>query len=158
MVQLPCPQACFEAPGGLLQVAPSGDYRFPVTTAMGTGELVVRVRLPEWECTQCILQWTYTAGNSWGVCPDGSGGLGCGPQEHFRACADIALSGPAAPLPSRPPAPAPAVTPPPAPAGPPAPATGQTSVAVGAWAGDPAMAAWCLTSCFAAIPQCPSDR
>ncbi len=31
-------------------------------------------------CEQCILQWTYTAGNNWGICDDGSGALGCGPQ------------------------------------------------------------------------------
>ena len=36
--------------------------RFPVTTEMGTGEIGVRLRLPEWQCDQCILQWTYTAG------------------------------------------------------------------------------------------------
>ena len=27
-----------------------------------------------------LLQWTYTCGNSWGVCTEGGGGLGCGPQ------------------------------------------------------------------------------
>ena len=35
-------------------------------------------------CSQCILQWTYTAGNNWGVCANGTGELGCGPQETFR--------------------------------------------------------------------------
>ena len=35
-------------------------------------------------CEQCILQWTYVAGNNWGDCDDGTSGLGCGPQEHFR--------------------------------------------------------------------------
>ena len=42
---------------------------------------------------QCLLflQWTYVAGNNWGNCPDGSSGLGCGPQEHFRSCADIQI-------------------------------------------------------------------
>ena len=78
---------------------------------MGTGDIGVRLRLPDWQCDQCILQWTYTAGkafgahlthhlkqpgkisiitsnhvvgNSWGVGQDGVGGLGLGPQEHFR--------------------------------------------------------------------------
>lgn len=32
-----------------------------------------------------VLQWTYVTGNRWGVCPDGSSRLGCGPQESFRA-------------------------------------------------------------------------
>ena len=31
-------------------------------------------------CDQCILQWTYTAGNNWGNCPNGTGAVGCGPQ------------------------------------------------------------------------------
>ena len=31
-------------------------------------------------CEQCILQWTYTAGNNWGTCANGTGSLGCGPQ------------------------------------------------------------------------------
>lgn len=31
-------------------------------------------------------------GNNWGQCPDGSGALGCGPQESFRGCSDITIS------------------------------------------------------------------
>ena len=30
-------------------------------------------------------------GNNWGVCGGGGAGPGCGPQEEFRACADIAI-------------------------------------------------------------------
>lgn len=39
-----------------------------------------------------LFQWTYTAGNNWGVC-DGEpyGRLGCGPQETFRACSDVSI-------------------------------------------------------------------
>lgn len=158
-------QSCFEEAESLLQVAPSGDYRFPVTTAMGTGEIGVRLRLPEWQCDQCILQWTYTAGNSWGVGSDGVGGLGLGPQEHFRACADISIGGsvivlPTLPQPTLPPATAaPPVPVSPAPGnGQPAPGAGQTCVAVGSWAGDSSMAAWCVTNCFAPTPFCPADR
>ncbi|QQP41932.1 Uncharacterized protein FKW44_016446, partial [Caligus rogercresseyi] len=33
-------------------------------------------------CTQCILQWKYIAGNNWGLCANGSGAVGCGPQEE----------------------------------------------------------------------------
>lgn len=39
----------------------------------------------------CVLQWRYVAGNNWGICPDGKGALGCGPQEEFRACSDITI-------------------------------------------------------------------
>merc|ERR1719175_240167 len=48
---------------------------------------------PEQDCfDQCLLQWTYTAGNDWGICENGTGSLGCGPQETFRACADIGIN------------------------------------------------------------------
>lgn len=33
----------------------------------------------------------FFVGNNWGKCPDGNEGLGCGPQETFRGCADIAI-------------------------------------------------------------------
>lgn len=57
-----------------------------------TGLRLVYVHLPrKVTCEQCILQWTYTAGNNWGVCVNGTGGLGCGPQETFRACSDIRI-------------------------------------------------------------------
>lgn len=42
-------------------------------------------------CTQCVIQWKYIAGNNWGVCENGTGAVGCGPQEEFRACADVAI-------------------------------------------------------------------
>lgn len=32
-------------------------------------------------------------GNNWGNCPNGTGAIGCGPQEEFRACADITIVG-----------------------------------------------------------------
>lgn len=50
------------------------------------------IRLPlTVTCDQCILQWTYVGGNNWGTCQNGTSGLGCGPQEHFRSCADIRI-------------------------------------------------------------------
>jgi hypothetical protein len=38
-----------------------------------------------------VLQWKYVAGNNWGICADGNGAVGCGDQEEFRACSDIAI-------------------------------------------------------------------
>ena len=59
----------------------------------GTGTHRVRLRLPAGvTCDTCILQWRYVAGNNWGTCPDGTGKVGCGPQEEFRACADIRIT------------------------------------------------------------------
>ncbi|KAG8271337.1 hypothetical protein J6590_065229 [Homalodisca vitripennis] len=52
----------------------------------------VRYHLPpEVTCTQCVLQWRYLAANNWGRCDNASARIGCGPQEEFRACADIAI-------------------------------------------------------------------
>ncbi|XP_048506013.1 uncharacterized protein LOC105686872 isoform X2 [Athalia rosae] len=49
-------------------------------------------RLPDdVTCAQCVLQWRYIAGNNWGQCENGTGAVGCGPQEEFRACADITI-------------------------------------------------------------------
>ncbi|KAH0954937.1 hypothetical protein HN011_012323 [Eciton burchellii] len=42
-------------------------------------------------CTQCVFQWRYIAGNNWGDCGNGTGAVGCGPQEEFRSCADITI-------------------------------------------------------------------
>lgn len=52
----------------------------------------MKYRLPaDLECPHCVLQWRYIAGNNWGTCENGTGAVGCGPQEEFRACADIAI-------------------------------------------------------------------
>ncbi|KAK8376299.1 hypothetical protein O3P69_008771 [Scylla paramamosain] len=57
------------------------------------GEHTIDLRLPaDVSCTQCVLQWRYVSGNNWGVCEDGTGAVGCGPQEEFRACADVAIT------------------------------------------------------------------
>lgn len=63
----------------------------------------IKYRLPKKKCDHCLLQWRYIAGNNWGNCPNGTGAVGCGPQEEFRACADITISGKAEPMvPDRP--------------------------------------------------------
>ncbi|XP_016958859.1 uncharacterized protein LOC108030488 [Drosophila biarmipes] len=52
----------------------------------------IQAQLPDLTCDQCVLQWRYVAGNNWGICSDGNGAVGCGPQEEFRSCSDIALT------------------------------------------------------------------
>jgi len=37
------------------------------------------------------LPTVMVSGNNWGFCGDGTGALGCGPQETFRSCSDISL-------------------------------------------------------------------
>ena len=90
-------QSCFDQT--VLRVVPSGEDRYYLTT-FNTGVFTLKLRLPpDLRCSQCILQWTYTAGNNWGSCRQEAGGevmaasLGCGPQETFRACSDITISG-----------------------------------------------------------------
>ncbi|XP_060531390.1 uncharacterized protein LOC132705011 [Cylas formicarius] len=55
-------------------------------------EVSAYVKLPEnFNCDRCVLRWHYRTGNSWGRCDDNSEALGCGDQEIFRNCADIAI-------------------------------------------------------------------
>ncbi|KAH6926995.1 hypothetical protein HPB50_024974 [Hyalomma asiaticum] len=68
----------------------SGSTRYMVDPRKRDFNL--RLKLPEdMTCSQCVLQWSYTAGNNWGKCANGSSAVGCGPQETFRGCADIAI-------------------------------------------------------------------
>ncbi|XP_066597989.1 uncharacterized protein [Prorops nasuta] len=70
---------------------PNGDFEFRPTN-WDAGEHVVSLVLPkDLECEHCVLRWHYRTGNSWGRCPDGTGKLGCGNQEIFRSCSDIAI-------------------------------------------------------------------
>lgn len=39
----------------------------------------------------CKPSLQFIIGNSWGVCANGSQGMGCGAQEHFRTCSDISI-------------------------------------------------------------------
>lgn len=81
--------ACFER-YRLLTSSGADTYPLPSTAA---DNYVVRLKLPAGlTCNHCVLQWTYVCGNNWGICPDGSGKLGCGKQEHFRTCSDIQIT------------------------------------------------------------------
>lgn len=55
------------------------------------GEYTVQLQLPEnVQCSQCVLQWKYNTGNSWG-CEGDSCGLGYGEQEQFYGCSDVSI-------------------------------------------------------------------
>ncbi|XP_076458575.1 uncharacterized protein LOC143292274 [Babylonia areolata] len=58
-----------------------------------TQDLRIKLRLPRGlTCRACVLQWKYNAGNSWGVDRlTHTGCVGCGPQEQFYGCADVAI-------------------------------------------------------------------
>jgi len=70
---------------------PIGD-RWPVTDHL-SNDHKLRLQLPPGlTCTQCVLQWWYTAGNTWGCDSTGQCGEGMGDQETFVNCADVAIS------------------------------------------------------------------
>ncbi|OAD56806.1 hypothetical protein WN48_02330 [Eufriesea mexicana] len=69
----------------------NGRYTVPVPNTKMDFDLPIE--LPEsLVCNQCVLRWTYRAGNNWGNCGDGRQALGCGPQETFKNCADVQIS------------------------------------------------------------------
>lgn len=74
-----------------LKVYESEDgYRYYLPTT-NIGMFEPNIQLPDIVCDHCILRWTYIAGNNWGICPNGTAAIGCGPQEHFVGCADVSL-------------------------------------------------------------------
>lgn len=76
-----------------LQLA-DGSYEIPVPRSKAKFD--IPIRLPaNFTCERCVLRWHYRTGNNWGECDDGTGRLGCGPQENFRNCADISILPPA---------------------------------------------------------------
>ena len=76
----------------LLTTGSNGEQEW-VLNSDSTGKYDLQVDLPQdYECQRCVLQWTWRAANNWGRCEDGSGAIGCGRQEHFRACADINIT------------------------------------------------------------------
>lgn len=93
-------QACLDR--HLLNIAGHGT-RYFIMDKRGYVHIQLFVMLPpKLKCAQCVFQWKYVAGQSMG--PDGYGGecLGCGNQEHFVNCADIAIGDQViAPLPQR---------------------------------------------------------
>jgi len=67
-----------------------GNTEFPITA--NDVQVVNKIQLPEnFTCEHCVLRWHYSGGNNWGECEDGTSNLGCGPQETFRSCSDIAI-------------------------------------------------------------------
>ncbi|KAG8228485.1 hypothetical protein J437_LFUL009350 [Ladona fulva] len=75
-----------------LKVAGSRGYRYYLES-WKPGNYTAKLQLPKGvTCERCVLRWHYTAGNSWGKCEDGTEAVGCGPQETFRTCSDIAIA------------------------------------------------------------------
>lgn len=92
-VQVEATQECLDS-NVLHLVGSNGEdlgTRYPVDSTVGVKYL--RLQLPAHiTCSQCVLQWLYNAGNSWG-CSSTACCVGCGPQENFVNCADVAIVG-----------------------------------------------------------------
>ena len=59
--------------------------KYPIPEQGTYADWDLEVKLPsDLSCSQCILQWVYTAGNNWGTgppnCPEEEYGPGCGYQ------------------------------------------------------------------------------
>ncbi|KAH8295239.1 hypothetical protein KR018_009016, partial [Drosophila ironensis] len=90
-------QSCFDQNvlsilGGSPSLPGPGDLDFRFYPRNGSRIYEIKSKLPDYTCDHCVLQWRYVAGNNWGMCSDGNGAVGCGPQEEFRSCSDIALA------------------------------------------------------------------
>ncbi|XP_041377331.1 uncharacterized protein LOC121389749 [Gigantopelta aegis] len=80
-------QSCLDQ--HLLQLEGGGTRHHLIGTE---GDVIVTAKLPPGlTCSQCVLQWKWNAGNSYGIDPDGKGCIGCGHQEEFYGCSDIAI-------------------------------------------------------------------
>ncbi|XP_037091388.1 uncharacterized protein LOC119111687 [Pollicipes pollicipes] len=77
----------------VLRVAGTNSIRFIIPDDSKKSETFRwKVELPPYlTCNQCVMQWTYYAGNTWGTCSNGEEAVGCGPQETFINCADVAI-------------------------------------------------------------------
>ncbi|XP_069122394.1 uncharacterized protein [Argopecten irradians] len=76
----------------VLQRTDGNGARFYISSDVG--HFKMKYTLPTGlTCTQCVLQWKWHVGNSWGRNPDGRSGIGFGPQEEFYGCSDVAIKG-----------------------------------------------------------------
>ncbi|XP_071795999.1 uncharacterized protein [Asterias amurensis] len=68
-----------------------GETRFWIGSAKGV--LKFQIQLPAGvRCKECVIQWKYNTGNDWGICPNGSGLVGCSDTpEQFYACANVEI-------------------------------------------------------------------
>ncbi|XP_043191630.1 uncharacterized protein LOC122364892 [Amphibalanus amphitrite] len=81
-------QECLDK--NILKLAGSDSTKYYITDEVR--DFVVNLQLPEdLECEHCVFQWRYHGGNDWGLCPNGTGMDGCGPQEEFYGCADVSV-------------------------------------------------------------------
>ncbi|KAK7108850.1 hypothetical protein V1264_016512 [Littorina saxatilis] len=87
----------------VLQVADGSGSKLLIGTTLGKTDF--KLRLPaDVTCSQCVLQWRYHTGNSYGQGADGKSCPGCGDQEEFYSCSDIEINPASGQQQQRPPA------------------------------------------------------
>lgn len=77
----------------VLQIADTRNSKHHITSENSYQKIKLNLQLPPAvKCKACVFQWKYNAGNSWGTdLATGRGCVGCGNQEQFYGCADIAI-------------------------------------------------------------------
>ncbi|CAH1773237.1 unnamed protein product [Owenia fusiformis] len=86
--KVPVTQECLDE--NVLQLADGSGTKVPIDNTKRM--IIARLQLPKnINCKQCVVQWLYHAGNSWGCEPNGKCCSGCGTQEEFKNCADVAI-------------------------------------------------------------------
>jgi len=86
-------QECFDRHPLVLTSDPSTHKFYVPLDSPKITRFKYQVNLPHGlSCSQCVVQWTYYTGNTWGVCSNGTEGMGCGDQEMFRNCADVMIN------------------------------------------------------------------
>jgi len=152
--------------GHLLKLT-TGGTQYKVTKS---GRYLYKMQVtlpPNLTCKRCVMQWWYRGGNNWG-CDKNGCGKGHGFQEHFVNCADVTIGNGGPPNPQTQPPTQPPTQPStnrpepstqkPVPTNPPEPTDAPTRGprptggsgkcrAVGSWAGNPHMDAWCASNC-----------
>jgi len=127
----------------------------------GKGIFSYQVKLPQGvTCEQCVIQWHYNGGQNWGCDADtGKCCEGCGPQETFWGCSDVAITGGGPNPPTIPPIPETTTVPdgpvtlePTTTAGP-KPGPGKKCHAISPYNNQPGMDDWCKENCRAG--NCP---
>ena len=105
-------------------------------------------------CSQCVVQWTYFTGNTWGQCNNGTEGMGCGDQEMFRNCADVQINSIVGAYPPG----ALSLYRQPSQAERGLVVTAHVCLATQAYTDIAGMDEWCQRSCLSYPPNCPADK